>query len=330
MADAGRLALFLLLLPVLAAGPETAPPARPPSAGPDVAGPPSGGYAAVGAEAAAGPTASPGAELPAAEARDSVRLRLRAREGEALTYRFESTTRVAPPPQFGSRRTVRLSMELRRRAEAVTPDSIRFHVEISAFDLTVEADSGRVSPQLRRMARQSREQAVGKEFLLTVTPAGDVIRLSMGRGQTVAGGRVDRSIRQLVFSTLPLRAVSVGESWTSVDTLDGAAFGTPVAGRVLTRSTATLEEVSATPEGRVAGIQVESSYGFQPASSQRAGMEVELEGSSQQEVRFDVDRGRLLQLSGSQRFTVRLTMSGGGRSFTIEGSGTSTARLVDG
>lgn len=330
MADAGRLAGALLLLALLAPGTEAPPLVGTSSAGPGVLGPSSGGSVTAGRRAAASRAARTGAEAPTAPTRDSVRLRLRARQGEALTYRFASTTRVDPPPQFGARRTVRLSMALRRTAESVTADSIRFHLEISAFDLSVEADSGRVSPQLRRMAGESREQAVGKEFFLTVTPGGDVLRLTLGEGRTVASGRVDHSIRQLVFSSLPLRAVSVGESWTAVDTLDAAAFGAPVAGRVITRSTATLGDVSATPEGRVAAIRVESSFGFHPASSRRAGMEVELEGSSRQEVRFHVDRGRLLRRSGTQRFTVRLRMSGGGRSFTIEGRSTSTARLVEG
>ena len=259
-----------------------------------------------------------------------VRLRLEARQGETATYRFENTTHVTPPPSMGMETTADVTVVLRRRVEEVEGDTIRFVSTVEDYRLDLESESQDVRSQLRGMAEKSRRDALGSEFPIAVTRRGEVLRIGERAGAAGGGSRLEQSLRQLTFVTLPREPVSAGDRWESRDTMDASAFRIPVEGQVAVRSVATLQRIFRRDGGRVAEIGVESTFDFRPSDTGQQMMKVEMTGSSAQTVRFDVDRGRFLSSSGAQDFTVNLSLPGQVEgSFTVQGNSESSATLVE-
>lgn len=304
-----RLLPALALLPLLAGSP-LSPVAAPPAA--EVAP----GAAEVG---------------PAADADQEVRLELKAEEGETATYRYETRASITPPPALGAATEVTSTMVLRRTVESVTPDSLRFRAQVEDFQLDVSSQDQQARGQLESMAEQARENAVGSRFWLTVSPAGEMIRIRREGGATVEGSGVEQSLRQLSFAALPRGPVAVGDSWSGTDSLAASSFGAPVQGTVVTDTRTTLESIDRSGGGPIAVLQVEGTFELHSDTASGGGMTGEMQGSSARTLRFDVEAGRFLDAEGAQDVTFNLSMPGAqGGSFSVQTTIRNSSRLVDG
>lgn len=269
---------------------------------------------------------------PADAAVQEVRLRLDAEEGESVTYRYETRASITPPPQFGSATNVTTTMVVRRTAESVTPDSLRFRARIEDFYLEVSARDERTRAQLEDVAEQARRNAVGSRFWLTMSPTGEMIRLRREGGEAVEGARVEQALRHLSFADLPPGPVTVGESWTGTDSLDAVSFGSPMPGTVVADVRTTLRSVDRNGGRPVAVLRLEGTYELhQDSASAASGFSGEMQGSSDQTVRFDIEEGRFLSAEGTQDITVNLSMPGSrSGDFRVRTSVRHSVRLVEG
>lgn len=273
-----------------------------------------------------------GAATSAAAQEGPVLLRLKAEEGQADTYRFESemTFEVASEmPQAPPRQTVRTRLIVRQTAEAIEEAAVRYVSEIRDYEVDLEMPG--MDSTTREMVRRGAERAEGARFRLSVTPTGRVTELDLGElaGAGQGANQLEQTLRQMGFPYFPERPVAVGESWSHETSMDWSAMGLPVDGALVTESTSTLEELTHEGDSTVAGILVESTFAFEPADDAE-GWEIELSGSAAQRLRFDVDAGRLLGGSGSQDFVFTIRVPGQGQTITMNGSGTSSATLVEG
>lgn len=310
-----------LFLPVLALLPLLAGPALPSPVGSP--SPP--------ADAPPAADVVPSAEGVPSPADQEVRLELKAEEGETATYRYETRASITPPPALGAATEVTSTMVLRRTVESVTPDSLRFRARVEDFQLEVSSQDERARGQLEGMAERARENAVGSRFWLTVSPAGEMIRMRREGGTTVQGSGVEQSLRQLSFAALPREPVAVGDSWSGTDSLDASSFGTPVRGTVVTDTRTTLESIDRSGGSPVAVLQVEGTFELHPDTASGGGITGEMQGSSAQTVRFDIEEGRFLGAEGGQDVTFNLSMSGaGGGSLSVQTTIRHSSRLVDG
>ncbi len=312
------------LLPALALVPLLAGPALPSLVGspsPPAGAPPAAEVAPAAANVA-----------PAApDADQEVRLELKAEEGETATYRYETRASITPPPALGAATEVTSTMVLHRTVESVTPDSLRFRARVEDFQLDVSSQDQRARGQLESMAERARENAVGSRFWLTVSPAGEMIRMRREGGATVEGSGVEQSLRQLSFAALPRGPVGVGDSWSGTDSLDASSFGAPVQGTVVTDTRTTLESIDRSGGGPVAVLQVEGTFELHPDTASGGGITGEMEGSSAQTLRFDIEAGRFLDAEGAQDVTFNLSMPGAqGGSLSVQTTIRHSSRLVDG
>lgn len=259
-----------------------------------------------------------------------VRLELRAEEGETATYRYETEAAVTPPPGMGGATNVNTTMVLRRTVETVTPDSLRYRAEIRDFQLDVSSQSQQAQGQLESMAQQARENAVGSSFWLTVTPSGEMIRIRQQGGTTVQGSGIEQSLRQLSFARLPEGAVAVGDSWSGTDSVDASSYGAPIQGTVITETRTTLERIDRSGDVPVAVLQSESTFTLDADSAGGRGITGEMDGSSAQTLRFDLQAGRFLSAEGNQDIVFNLSMPGGqGGSMSVQTAIRHSSRLVE-
>lgn len=276
----------------------------------------------------AGPALPP---APAPEAEQEVRLRLKTEEGETTTYRYRTKVAVTPPPGMGAATNVTSTMVVRRTTESVTDDSLRFRVRVEDFELDFASQDERARTQLEDAAESARRDAVGSRFWLTVTPAGEILRLRREGGEAVQGQGVEQSLRQLSFATLPAGPVAVGESWSASDSLDAASYGAPIQGTIVTDTRSTLESVDTSDGGPIAVLRVEGDYELLQDAQAGGSLSGELQGSSVRTARFDVEAGRFLDTEGSEDVTVNLSMPGAGDgSLAVQTSIRHSARLVEG
>lgn len=287
------------------------------------------------AVAAAAVVFAVGASLAAPAAtlaqQEPVELRLRAEEGATATYRFEWKSHLAPPPAMDMSATdVTGSAVVARTAEEVRGDTLKFRSRIEDIQLDIQSGNPQVQSQSEAAAKRS-ERMVGREFVLTVTRTGHVVAMEAPNAEAVSGGQIERSLRELSFVTLPERPVAPGDSWKGQETVDAVSFGIPLQGDVVTRTTTTLDRVFEESGSRIAELQVEATFEFRPTGeTKEQTMQVQMNGSSAQTIRFDVDEGRFLSSSGAQDFTVNLSIPGQPVSFTVQGSNETSARLVEG
>lgn len=272
-----------------------------------------------------------GPALPSVDANQEVRLELKAEEGETATYRYETRASITPPPALGAATEVTSTMVLRRTVESVTPDSLRFRARVEDFQLDVSSQDQRARGQLESMAERARENAVGSRFWLTVSPAGEMIRMRREGGATVEGSGIEQSLRQLSFAALPRGPVAAGDSWTGTDSLDASSFGAPVQGTVVTDTRTTLESIDRSGGSPVAVLQVEGTFELHPDTASGGGITGEMQGSSAQTVRFDIEAGRFLDAEGAQDVTFNLSMPGAqGGSLSVQTTIRHSSRLMDG
>lgn len=259
-----------------------------------------------------------------------VRLRLDDTEGRSSTYLVQSRTDVSPPPGMGSPTTAESTLRMRRTVESVSGDTLRVAVRVDSFALDLESDDEQVRSQLRQAEKESRKAMSGETFRLSITRRGEIVEAG-GLGDGAAGAQqLDRTVRNLTFAALPEGPISVGESWSDTLRTGASSFGVPVEGEVLTETTSTLARLVRRDGRRVAEIDVEGTFRFEPDTTARAAMSIEMSGSSARTIRFDVDGGRFLGSSGAQDFTVNLSLPGQMEgSFTVQGNSESSATLVE-
>lgn len=255
------------------------------------------------------------AGLPAAlSAQDGpVTLELKPQEGATERYRFQTTTRVAPPPQLGASMEVASTLTMSRTAESVGPDTIRFSSIIESLEVEPRVDNAQVRSQIEQMAEQSRQETVGREFVLVVTRSGQVIEMDLGGGDTMSGSQIEQSLRQMAFTGLPTGPVSVGDTWTDEQVMDASTFGSPVPGEIVYGTTSTLEGLTRRDGSLVADVRIDGDFEFRPAGGgQGAMMDVEANGTARQDVQFDVDAGRYISSTGDQDITLEMSAPGSG------------------
>lgn len=268
--------------------------------------------------------------VAAAQEKGPVTLRLGATEGETSIYRFHSRTRISPPPGMGMETTADATLLVRSAVEDVVGDTLRMSARIDSFALDLSSESDQVRSDLRQTAEESRKNVVGETFRFAVTRRGEILESGSPVGAAAGARRLDRTVRQLAFATLPSDPVSVGESWSGSRMVDASTFGIPVEGEVVTRSRSTLNRIFRREGSRVAEIGVEATFAFEPDSAASGPFDVDMEGSSARTLHFDVDEGRFLSSSGAQDFTVHMSLPGQGPGgFTLQGSSETSARLVD-
>lgn len=269
------------------------------------------------------------AALPAAAQEGPVQLRLDAQEGETLTYEFDSELRVQFPPELmqgeDPEQRMEASLVVSQRTESVGEDTLTFASTIE--DYTVDLQMPGMDESARDQVRQGIEAMKGSRFEMRVTRNGTIADVSyMDDGQSPGTSQLEQSFRQVGFPYLPPEPVEIGESWTSEQRLEAASLGVPLPGEIVISSTTTLRDLSREGDATMADLVVESTFDFRP-SSETQGMEIQMNGSSAQNLRFDVTRGQLVNGSGAQDFTINLSMPGQG-SLSIQGSGQQSSRLV--
>lgn len=255
------------------------------------------------------------AGLPAAlSAQDGpVTLELKPKEGATERYRFQTTTRVAPPPQLGASMEVASTLTMSRTAEWMGSDTIRYRSTIESLEVEPRVDNAQVRSQIEQMAEQSRQDLVGREFLLVATRSGEVVEMDLGGGSTMSGNQLQQSLRHMSFTGLPEGPVAVGDSWTDEQTMDASTFGSPVPGEIVYRTTSTLESLNRRDGRRIANFRVDGNFEFRPAGGgQGAMMDVEANGTARQDVQFDVDAGRYISSTGDQDITLEMSAPGSG------------------
>lgn len=273
-----------------------------------------------------------GAASPAAAQEEPVLLRLKPHQGQADTYRFESELTLetaSEMPQAPPRQTIRTRMVVRQAAETVGEETIDYVSEIEDYEVDLEIPG--MDSTTRERVKQGAEQAEGARFRLSVTPTGRVTELDLGELAATGQGsnQLEQTLRQMGFPYFPDRPVSAGESWSHEQSMDWSGMGLPIQGDLVTESRSTLEELTREGDSTVARILVESTFAFEPAGGGQ-GWEIELSGSSAQRLRFDVTAGRLLGGRGSQDFVFTIRVPSQQTTITMNGSGQSTAVLVEG
>lgn len=253
--------------------------------------------------------------LPAAlSAQDGpVTLELNPQEGATERYRFQTTTRVAPPPQLGASMEVASTLTMSRTAQSVGRDTIRYSSTIESMEIEPRVDNAQVRNQIEQMAEQSRQDLVGREFLLVSTRSGEVVEMDLGGEGTMSGDQLQQSLRHMSFTGLPEGPVAVGDTWTDEQVIDASTFGSPVPGEIVYRTTSTLESLTRRDGRLIASFGVDGEFEYRQADGgQGAMMDVEANGTARQDVQFDVEAGRYISTTGDQDITLEMSAPGSG------------------
>lgn len=253
---------------------------------------------------------------------EPVTLRLEARPGETAAYRYAQEIDLRMPPEFGGDQRVVSRLVVRQRAERVREESIRYLSEVR--EVSVEMAGGPAAEEL------DFSRFEGQRFHMTLDRRGRLQEIAP-IGQPGPGfEQLEQSMRQIGFPVLPEDPVTVGESWVDTTRVDAAAMALPAAGEIVSISRATLRGISRDGGTTVADLLVETDFHFEPGGGAMPGMQVEVTGSREDEVRFDVARGRFLEADGTQEFRMRMAIPGARSSLSIEGTATSRAELLPG
>lgn len=247
-----------------------------------------------------------------------VTLRLSGDRGQTSTYRFEQDISLRMPPEFGGSQEVNSLLVLEQRVQGTNGDTIRYRTEV--VDVAVDMQSDPTGGGM------DFSQFEGQRFEVAVTRRGDI--LSMAGDGAAGADQLQQTIRQVGFPLLPRRPVAVGDSWVDTTRVDAAAMALPADGDIVSVNRATLKGLSREGEATVADLVVESTFRFEPGPRASPGMSLQLNGARTDDVRFDVTRGRFLDASGRQAFTLNMGIAGAGASFAIRGEARSRARLV--
>jgi hypothetical protein len=256
-------------------------------------------------------------------AQDAVQLRLDSKAGESLTYRFELDLDIVVPPELGGSQRLESLMVLQQTTRQVRGDTIYFDstVRDASFSLR-SAEGAQILPD-------ASEDLLGQRFRTAFTRRAEPISIEIEGQPPQASAQIQSALRQGGFPTLPDRPVRVGDRWKDTVRVRAADMGMAAPGNLLLINDISLRRLSRSGSSTIADILVETVYEFEPDPGAFPGVRVEMTGSRADSVRFDITRGHFLSARGAQDFTMNLTVPGLGQGFAVQGSGESSAGLVD-
>lgn len=258
-----------------------------------------------------------------ARSQDAAHLRLDSEAGETLTYRFELNLDIGVPAELGGGQRLESLMVVRQTTQDVRGDTLFFDATVEDASFSLRSEEG------MEMIPDVSKDLAGQSFRTALTRRGEPLDLHIEGQDPQASAQVRSALRQGGFPTLPDRRVRVGEAWRDTVRIRAADMGMAAPGVLVLINDISLQRLSRSGSSTIADILVETRYEFEPDEDSFPGVSVEMTGSRADNVRFDVTRGHFLSARGAQDFTMNLTVAGLGQSFSVRGSGESSASLLE-
>ncbi len=264
-------------------------------------------------------TMAPGVVL----AQEQVLLRLDSPIGESLSYRFEIHLDIAVPPLLGGSQQLESLMVVQQTTTDVRGDTLYFDATVreAKFSLRSE-DGGEMLPNVS-------EDLAGQSFRTAFTSQGEPLDIQIEGQSPEASAQVRSALRQAGFPTLPGQPVAVGDRWRDTLRIRAADMGMAAPGFLVLNNDISLVRLSRSGSATIADLLVETTYEFEPEAGASSSLSVAVTGSRADNVRFDVTNGHFLSARGAQDFTMNMTVPSIGTSFSVRGSGESTALLIE-
>jgi len=256
-------------------------------------------------------------------AQERVLLRLDSPIGESLTYRFEINLDIAVPPVLGGSQRLESLLVVRQTTTDVRGDTLYFDATVREANFSLRSDDG------REMLPNVSEDLAGQSFRTAFTSQGEPLDIQIEGQSPEANAQVRSALRQAGFPTLPGHPVAVGDRWRDTLRIRAADMGMAAPGFLVLINDISLVRLRGSGSATIADLLVETTYEFEPEEGTSSGLSVEVTGSRADNVRFDVTNGHFLSASGAQDFTMKMTVPGLGTSFSVQGSGESTALLIE-
>lgn len=260
---------------------------------------------------------------PEARSQEAVHLGLDSEAGETLTYRFELNLDIGVPAELGGGQRLESLMVVRQTTQDVRGDTLFFDAEVQDASFSLRSEAG------AEMLPDVSKDLAGQSFRTALTRRGEPLDLQIEGQDPEASAQVRSALRQGGFPTLPNRLVRVGEAWRDTVRIRAADMGMAAPGILVLINDISLQRLSRSGSSTIADILVETVYEFEPDADAFPGVNVEMTGSRADNVRFNVTHGHFLSARGAQDFTMNLTVPGLGQSFSVRGSGESSASLVE-
>jgi len=264
-------------------------------------------------------TMAPGVVL----AQEQVLLRLDSPIGESLSYRFEINLNIAVPPVLGGSQRLESLMVVQQTTTDVRGDTLYFDATVREANFSLRSeDGGEMLPNVS-------EDLAGQSFRTAFTSQGEPVDIQIEGQSPEASAQVRSALRQAGFPTLPGHPVAVGDRWRDTVRIRAADMGMAAPGFLVLINDISLVRLRSSGSATIADLLVETTFEFDPEEGTSSGLSVEVTGSRADNVRFDVTNGHFLSASGAQDFTMKMTVPGLGSSFSVQGSGESTALLIE-
>jgi hypothetical protein len=258
-----------------------------------------------------------------ARSQETAHLRLDSETGETLTYRFELNLDIGVPAELGGSQRLESLMVLRQTTHDVRGDTLFFDALVQDASFSLRSEAG------AEMLPDVSQDLEGQSFRTALTRRGEPLDIQIEGQDAEASAKVRSALRQGGFPKLPDRPVRVGEAWRDTVRIRAADMGMAAPGILVLINDISLQRLSRSGSSTIADILVETIYEFEPDEDAFPGVSVEMTGSRADNVRFNVTRGHFLSARGAQDFTMNLTVPGLGQSFSVRGSGESSASLVE-
>ena len=256
-------------------------------------------------------------------AQEQVLLRLDSPIGESLSYRFEIHLDIAVPPVLGGSQRLESLMVVQQTTTDVRGDTLYFDATVREANFSLRSEDG------REMLPNVSEDLAGQSFRTAFTSQGEPVDIQIEGQSPEASAQVRSALRQAGFPTLPGRLVAVGDRWRDTLRIRAADMGMAAPGFLVLINDISLVRLRRSGSATIADLLVETRYEFEPEEGASSGLSVKVTGSRADNVRFDVTNGHFLGASGAQDFTMSMTVPGLGGSFSVHGSGESTALLIE-
>jgi hypothetical protein len=230
---------------------------------------------------------------------------------------------IAVPEELGGGQRLESLMVVQQTTQDVRGDTLFFDATVQDASFSLRSEEGaEMLPDVSR-------DLTGQSFRTALTRRGEPLDIQIEGQDPEASAQVRSALRQGGFPTLPDRLVRVGEAWRDTVRIRAADMGMAAPGILVLINDISLQRVSRAGSSTIADILVETVYEFEPDANAFPGINVEMTGSRADNVRFNVTRGHFLSARGAQDFTMNLTVPGLGQSFSVRGSGESSASLVE-
>lgn len=256
-------------------------------------------------------------------AQEQVLLRLDSPIGESLTYRFEIHLDIAVPPMLGGSQQLETLMVVQQTTTDVRGDTLYFDATVREASFSLRSEAG------GEMLPNVSEDLAAQSFRTAVTRQGEPVDIQIDGQSPETSAQVRSALRQAGFPTLPGRPVAVGDQWRDTIRIRAADMGMAAPGFLVLINDISLVRLSRSGSATIADLLVETTYDFEPEEGASSGLSVEVTGSRADNVRFDVTNGHFLSARGAQDFTMSMTVPGLGTSFSVQGSGESSALLIE-